>query len=80
MSQQAAEEKAREIASLPIEIIGVSNDLALAKQAAILKATHNMSCAHCFAAALAKQRNAELVTGDPAFRAVEKEIKIGWLK
>jgi len=28
---------------------------------------------------LAKQQNAELVTGNPEFRAVEKEIKIGWL-
>ena len=30
-------------------------------------------------AALAKQQNAELVTGDPEFKAVEKEIKINWL-
>jgi hypothetical protein len=35
---------------------------------------------HCFAAALAQRENAELFTGDPEFKAVEKEIKIGWLK
>jgi len=79
VSQEAAEQKAQEIAALPIDIIGVSDDLALAKQAAIFKARHKMSYADCFAAALAKQKNAELITGDPEFKAVEKEIKINWL-
>jgi predicted nucleic acid-binding protein len=80
VSQEAADQKAREIAALPIDIIGVSDDLALAKQAAVFKATHRMSYADCFAAALAKQRNAEIVTGNPEFKAVEKEIKVAWLK
>jgi hypothetical protein len=31
-------------------------------------------------AALAKKHKSELVTGDPEFKAVEKEIKIDWLK
>ena len=79
VSQEAAEQKAHEIAALPIDIIGVSDDLVLAKQAAIFKAKHKMSYADCFAAALAKQKNAELITGDPEFKAVEKEIKINWL-
>jgi predicted nucleic acid-binding protein len=39
-----------------------------------------MSYADCFAAALAKQSKAELVTGDPDFRQVQDEIKIVWLK
>jgi predicted nucleic acid-binding protein len=39
-----------------------------------------MSYADAFAAALAKIKNAELVTGDPEFKALEKEIKINWLK
>jgi ribonuclease VapC len=80
VSQEAAEQKVQEIASLPIDIVGVSDDLALVRQAAIFKATHKMSYADCFAAALAKLRNAELVTGDPEFKMVEKEIKIAWLK
>jgi ribonuclease VapC len=80
VSQEAAEQKAQEIAALPIDIIGVSDDLTLAKQAAIFKATHKMAYADCFAAALAKQKNAELVTGDREFKAVEKEIKINWLE
>ena len=79
VSQEAAEQKAQEMAALPIDIVGVSDDLVLARQAAIYKATHKMSYADCFAAALAKIRNAELLTGDPEFKALEKEIKIGWL-
>jgi hypothetical protein len=31
------------------------------------------------AAALAKIRNAELITGDSEFKVVEKEIKICWV-
>ena len=80
VSQEAAEQKAREISTLPIDLVGVGDDLALARQAAIYKATHKMSYADCFGAALAKIKNAEFVTGDPEFKEVEKEIKIGWLK
>jgi hypothetical protein len=40
-----------------------------------------MPYAGCFAAALAKIKNAELVTGDREFKVVENELKkIGWLK
>jgi predicted nucleic acid-binding protein len=38
-----------------------------------------MSYADCFAAALAKLRKAELVTGDEEFKQVEGEIKIRWI-
>ena len=79
VSQEVAERTVQEIAGLPIEIVGVGEDLALARQAAILKASHKMSYADCFAAALAKMRNCELVTGDPEFKALEKQIKIWWL-
>lgn len=50
------------------------------KQAAIYKATKKMSYADCFAAALAKIRKIELVTGDPEFKELQNEIKIFWLK
>ncbi len=80
VSQEAAEQKAREIAGLTIEIVPVEADLHLVRQAAIYKATKKLSYADAFAAALAKLRNAELVTGDPEFKEVEGEIKIGWLK
>jgi len=79
VSREAAEQKAQEIAALPIDIIGVGDDLTLVEQAAIFKATHQMAYADCFAAALAKQKNTELITGDPEFKVVEKEVKIQWL-
>lgn len=39
-----------------------------------------MSYADAFAAALSKEKKAGLVTGDPEFKALEKEIDINWLK
>jgi hypothetical protein len=57
-----------------------SADGRLADLAADFKTRFKLSLAHAFAPALAKLRNAELVTGDPEFEAVEGEIKIGWLK
>jgi predicted nucleic acid-binding protein len=57
----------------------VEADWALAKEAGRLKAKNRMSFADCFAAALAKNRKASLVTGDREFRQVEKEITIDWL-
>jgi len=78
VSQAAAEQKVRELAAMPIEIVPA--DLNQAHQAAIFKATCKMSYADCFGAALAKTKNADFVTGDPEFKAVEKEIAIIWLK
>ncbi len=46
----------------------------------ISKRASQMSLADAFAAALAKEDKAELVTGDAEFKALEKEIKIHWLK
>ncbi len=80
VSQEAAEQQARAIAALPIDIVGMGDDLTLAHQAAIYKATHKMAYADCFAAALAKMKSAELLTGDPEFKPLEREIKINWLK
>jgi len=79
VSKDVAEEHAQVIANLPIEIVGIGDDLKLARQAAIYKATYRLSLADAFAAALAKEKKAELVTGNPEFKALEKEIKIHWL-
>lgn len=62
---------------LPIDIVDA--DQILAEQAGELKVSHKMSLADCFAAALAKQKKAEIYTGDPEFRAVENELKIIWI-
>lgn len=74
---ESAEEISRVIESFPIDVVPV--DRTLAKQAALYKASHKMSYADCFAAALAKIRKAILVTGDKDFKKVEDEIKIAWL-
>jgi predicted nucleic acid-binding protein len=81
-SQEIADSKAHEIAGMRIELVPVeTRDLELIRQAAVFKATKKMSYADCFAAALAKIKNAELVTGDPDFKVVESELrKIRWLK
>ena len=50
-----------------------------AELAARFKAHHRISYADCFAAALAKVSNGEVVTGDKEFKAVEGKIKISWL-
>jgi len=75
------EDRAREIERLigSFPIILVDIDRNLTREAALMKATKKMAYVDCFAAALAKQRKAELYTGDPEFRSVEKEIKILWL-
>lgn len=64
--------------SLPLEFHAATR--ALADVAAEFKARFKLSLADAFAAALAKEKKAELVTGDPEFKALEKEIKISWLK
>ncbi|MFY9672974.1 MAG: PIN domain-containing protein [Terriglobales bacterium] len=56
-----------------------STTRALADSAADFKARFKLSLADAFAAALAKERKVELVTGDPEFKALEKEIKVQWL-
>jgi ribonuclease VapC len=69
---------ANELKAAPIEFHPATRRLA--DLAAEFKARHKISLADAFAAALAKERKAELVTGDPEFKALEKEIKIHWLK
>jgi predicted nucleic acid-binding protein len=65
--------------TMPVDV--VTADLALAELAAEYKAAHKMSLADAFTAALAKQKKAELVTGDDEFKSLESELKkITWLK
>jgi predicted nucleic acid-binding protein len=79
-SPEMAESKSHEIAGMRIEIVPVdSRDLELVRQAAVFKATKKMSYADCFAAALAKIKSAELVTGDREFKQLARDVKIHWL-
>jgi len=65
------------IKTLPVIIMEAGEELAIS--AALLKAFNKMSYADCFAAALAIQFDAVLVTGDKEFKQLEKEIKIQWI-
>ena len=62
--------------------LGIQFDLAewkISRQAALFKLKHKMSYADAFAAALAFQKNAHLLTGDKEFKQVEDDVKILWL-
>ncbi|HHY38968.1 MAG TPA: type II toxin-antitoxin system VapC family toxin [Clostridia bacterium] len=50
-----------------------------AREAGKLKARGGISYADCFAAALAEEKGAWLVTGDPEFKRVADRVKILWL-
>ncbi|MFH0871474.1 MAG: PIN domain-containing protein [bacterium] len=63
--------------AIRIEIVRA--DLGLARQAALFKSGKKISYADCFAAALAKLRKAELVTGDRDFKQVEGEVQVLWI-
>ncbi|MBU1207669.1 MAG: type II toxin-antitoxin system VapC family toxin [Proteobacteria bacterium] len=67
----------QKVLALPMEIVAA--DQAMAELAGKIKASKKISLADCFAAALAQQRNSEIYTGDPEFRALESELKIVWL-
>jgi len=71
-------EAAKILQGLPIDFHSTTR--ALADTAADFKARFKMSLADAFAAALAKEKKAELVAGDPEFKAMEREIRIAWLK
>jgi predicted nucleic acid-binding protein len=66
-----------ELRTLKIEFVDATWELT--KQAAVFKTKGKIAYADCFAAALAKDRKAELVTGDPEFKQVDGEVKILWV-
>ncbi len=72
-----ADQALKELTQLGIEFVNA--DWNLTNEAARFKVKGKMSYADCFAAALAKQRKAHLVTGDKEFRQVEQEIIIHWV-
>jgi uncharacterized protein len=76
-SQADADKIVNELRALKVEFVDATWELT--KQAAQFKAKGKIAYADCFAAALAKERKAELVTGDPEFKQVEGEVKILWV-
>jgi len=76
-SPSIADDYLRDIHGMAIEV--VEADWELTKLASSFKLKGKISYAGCFAAALAKNRKADLVTGDKEFKSVEGEIKISWI-
>jgi predicted nucleic acid-binding protein len=72
--EAVARQKALEIAQLPIALVDA--DLALTHRAATFKARFHLPYADCFAAALAAERKAVLVTTDPDFLHVARHVKL----
>ncbi len=60
-----------------LEVIDADQDLT--RLAAHLKATEKLPYADCFAAALALNKKAVLLTGDRNFRSIEDRIRILWI-
>ncbi len=67
----------KNLESYPLIIVDADKNLTW--EAAKLKAKYPIAYADCFALALAKQKEADLLTGDPEFRKVKENVKIIWL-
>ena len=65
------------LAALPVKVVAVDQDLA--EKAGAIKAQHKLSLADAFAAALAIANDADIYTGDPEFKSVEKLVRVVWL-
>jgi len=76
-STETADQYIHEIQGMAIDIVDA--DWGLTRQAAVFKANGKLAYGDYFAAALAKSRKAELITGYKEFKALEDEIKISWL-
>mgnify|MGYP001617879575 CR=1 FL=1 len=77
VSEAEADKAVSGLRQLGVEFADV--DWELARLAGMFKAKHRMSFADCFAAALAVQRKAELVTGDNEFKQVAEKIRVLWV-
>lgn len=77
ISEKDANNIIKELRDLRIQFQDVGWELT--QEAARFKSQHKMSYADCYAAALAKTKNATLITGDHEFGAIENSIKIQWV-
>lgn len=77
VSEEEANASVKILRDLRIQFEDV--DWALTQEAARFKSQNKMSYADAFAAALAKVKKADLVTGDAEFKPLDGEIKISWL-
>ncbi len=76
-SAETAERLIQQIQGMPIEIVDA--DWTLTHQAAVYKSKGNISYADCYAAALAKLRKAEIITGNTEFENLKDDVKVVWI-
>ena len=76
-SSEKADQTIDRVRRLGLKVVDADWDLT--RLAAQFKARYRLSYADCYAAALAKQLNTEVITGDPEFRQLEPEVKVRWL-
>lgn len=76
-SEKTADRYIQEIQGMAIEIVDVN--WALTRQAAAYKLNGKIAYADCFAAALATDRDGEIVTGDEEFEVLENKINVLWI-
>jgi ribonuclease VapC len=77
ISEEEADASVKALRDLRIQFEDA--DWILTQEAARFKSKNKMSYADAFAAALAKTKKADLVTGDNEFKPLDGEIKIAWL-
>ena len=77
VSEEEASAGIKMLSDLRIQFENV--DWELTQEAARFKSQNKMSYADAFAAALAKVKKADLVTGDNEFKPLDGQIKISWL-
>jgi predicted nucleic acid-binding protein len=77
MGGEQLEELRQAIRQFPIDIIDA--DIRLTELAADIKIHHKLAFSDCFAAALAVDRRATLVTSDRDFLRVQGRVRIMWL-
>jgi predicted nucleic acid-binding protein len=76
-SDKDADQSIKDVLDLGVSVIDADWDLT--KEAARFKRNGRIAYADCFAAALAKRRDATLVTGDREFKSLQDRISLLWL-
>ena len=76
-SSSIADRYVQEIQGLAIEIVDANWEIT--QSAAKYNTKNGISYPSCFAVAIAKKRRGEIVTGNPEFKVLEKEVKILWI-
>lgn len=77
LGRDIAQETLHDVLTLPLQLAEVSLERVLS--AAHIKAKFRVSYADAFAAALAQETAATIVTGDPEFKQVETLVDILWV-